>query len=80
MRFSSEDSFRSNLVDLLSLYQAVDVSEIQLVKSILQLTLNSKRVAIVWELPTRLDARRRARYTSSCGLSEAWWAAISKPM
>ena len=26
VRFSSEDSFRSNLVDLLSLYQEMDVS------------------------------------------------------
>jgi hypothetical protein len=86
VRFSSEDSFRSNLVDLLSLYQAVDVSPpLILRKQLLLFSSNltidhSKRVVTVWESPTRLVALPPARCTSWCGLSEALSDATSRHM
>jgi homocitrate synthase len=61
VRFSSEDSFRSDLVDLLSIYRTVDKVGVNRVG--IADTVSSLHVT--WNLTSRLDAQTQDKYTIS---------------
>ena len=73
VRFSSEDSFRSDLVDLLSIYRTVDKVGVNRVG--IADTVSSLHVT--WNLTSRLDVQTQDKYTISSELFEVSSLAIS---
>jgi hypothetical protein len=84
IRFSSEDSFRSDLVDLLSIYRTVDKIGVNRVVSSSyspRIKLSTKHVTHTGKprvLPTLLDVLLPARSTTSSELSVVSSLAISR--